>query len=128
MVLVPVVGVAASGPDDRAWGKVGPELRALYAESQAARESGRPLRPSDPGIRLVEDRVIVDAVASVSVNELRRDLVALGMREAATAGRIVSGQLPVAALPAVAALPSLRFVRAAMTAPHGARGRGVNVR
>jgi hypothetical protein len=128
MVLVPVVGVGASGPDDQAWAKVGAELRALYAASQAARESGRSLRPSDPGIRLVEDRVIVDAVASASIDELRRDLVALGMRETATAGRIVSGQLPIAALPAVAALPSLRFVRAAVTAPHGAAGRGVDVR
>lgn len=72
--------------------------------------------------------MIVDAVAAGDVVDLRRALVALGMRQTATAGRIVSGQLPIAAIPAMAALPSLRFARAAVTAPRGAAERGAEQR
>jgi hypothetical protein len=117
-----VVGAGAATGDERAWAKVSPELRALYTASVEAREGGRSTATPDLGLTIVEDRVIVDAVAAADVEDLRRSLVALGMREAATAGRIVSGQLPIAAIPAAAALPSLRFVRAAVTAPRGAGG------
>jgi hypothetical protein len=96
--------------------KLAPELQALYEAYRVARESGRPVVSPDPAIPIVEDRVIVDAVASGDVGALRRKLVDIGMREAATAGRIVSGQLPIAAIPAMAALPELRFARAAMSA------------
>lgn len=93
--------------------KLSPELWALYEAYRIARESGGPVVSPDPAIAIVEDRVLVDAVASRDVGELRRDLVALGMREAVTAGRIVSGQLPIAAIPAMASLVELRFARAA---------------
>jgi hypothetical protein len=43
-------------------------------------------------IRIVEDRVVVDAVASGETSVLRADLEALGMQKAASFGRIVSGQ------------------------------------
>jgi hypothetical protein len=66
-------------------------------------------------IRVVEDRVIVDAVASGGIDDLRDRLVALGMVGATTAGRIVSGQLPIAQIAAMAALPELRYARAAMS-------------
>lgn len=80
----------------------------------------------DRAIRVVEGRVLIDAVASDDADDLKVHLVALGMRNAATAGRIVSGQLPIAAIPAMAALPSLTFARAAITAPHGGAGDGVH--
>lgn len=76
----------------------------------------------NPRMRVVEDRVLIDAVAANDVNDLKAHLVALGMRNAEVAGRIVSGQLPIAAIPAMAALSSLTFARAAMTAPHGGAG------
>jgi len=40
------------------------------------------------------------------------------MREAVSAGRIVSGQLPITAIAALASLQSLRFVRAAASGTH----------
>ena len=80
-----------------------------------AQEQGRPLHVTDPTIQVVEDRVVVDAVASGDVGALRDRLLALGMRSAATAGRIVSGQLPIGQIAAMAALPELRFARAAMS-------------
>jgi hypothetical protein len=106
-----VVGAVSS---DSAFAKVGPELRALYEAYMGARERGSPFLLPGPPLQIVEDRVVVDAVASDGVEALRGKLVALGMRGAVSAGRIVSGQLPIAQIAAMAALPELRFARAAM--------------
>jgi hypothetical protein len=112
----------ASSTDGGAFAKVGPELHALYQAYRAAHEQGRPLVLPDPAILMVEDRVIVDAVAAADVEALKSRLVALGMRGAVTTGRIVSGQLPISQIPAMAALPELRFARAAMPTTHGPKG------
>jgi hypothetical protein len=73
----------------------------------------------------VGDRVVVDAVAADGVDHLKASLVALGMEQAVTAGRIVSGQLPIAKIPEMAALPELRFARAAMSTTQRGSGREV---
>jgi hypothetical protein len=101
--------------DDEALAKVGPELQALYEAYRTAREQGRPSVASNPLLQIVDDRVIVDAVASGDVSDLKEKLVALGMRSATTAGRIVSGELPIRQIAAMVALPELRFARAAMS-------------
>jgi len=115
-------GVAAA--DAGPLSKIGPELRALYGAYRMAEEQGRPLQVTDPTIQVVEDRVVVDAVASGDVGALRDRLLAIGMRSAATAGRIVSGQLPISQIAAMAALPELRFARAAMSTNRGGRTKG----
>lgn len=116
------------GPD-RATGspltKVGPELQALYEAYRAAQTTGAPFVPTDPLVPVVGDRVIIDAVASGDVADLEKDLTALGLQQAAVAGRIVSGLLPISAIAAMAALPSLRFARAAMSMRQGGGGQGV---
>ena len=113
---------ATAAASREALAKVGPELRVLYESYLAARTSGRPLVVTDPTLQIVEDRVVVDAVASDSVSDLRASLVALGMRETATAGRIVSGQIPIAQIPTMAALPSLNFASAARATTQGGTG------
>ena len=90
LTLVASAGTAPA--DETALAKIGPELRALYGTYRMAQELGRPLQLTDPSIQVVEDRVVVDAVASGDVGALRDRLMALGMKSAATAGRIVSGQ------------------------------------
>jgi hypothetical protein len=70
-------------------------------------------------VRVIDDRVLVDAVASDDVNALKADLVSLGMQQAVAFGRIVSGQLPISAIPAMAALPSLNFARASAAMQRG---------
>jgi hypothetical protein len=105
----------AAPAGDGALAKIGQELQALYQAYRMAQERGQPLILADPTIHLVEDRVIVDAVASDGVEALKVRLVALGMQGAVTAGRIVSGQLPIAQIAAMAELPELRFARAAMS-------------
>jgi len=126
MHLTMLLGIRTASGSDDALRKIGPELQALYQAYLASEQSGRPLVLPNPRMRVVENRVIVDAVASDDGGDLKGDLVALGMRNAESAGRIVSGQLPIAAIPAMAALPSLRFARAAITAPHVGAGEGVH--
>jgi len=116
LTFVPPSSAAPSTNDTLA--KVGPELQALYEAFRTARAQGRPLSLPDPSLRVVGDRVIVDAVASGDVEELKSKLIALGMRGAVSAGRIVSGQLPIGQIAAMAALPELRFARAAMATTH----------
>ncbi len=93
--------------------KVSPDLVALFDAYTSASRSGTMVIPQNPLLQIVDDRVVVDAVASGSTSVLQADLEALGMREAVAAGRIVSGQLPIAAIAATAALMSLQFIRPA---------------
>jgi hypothetical protein len=95
--------------------KVAPELAALYNEysSYLASHKAGVFRSNDPLVRVIDDRVVVDAVASGDVNALKSDLMSLGMQQAVAFGRIVSGEIPISAIPAMAALPSLNFARAA---------------
>ena len=95
--------------------KVGPELIALYDEYSSYIASGKRgvFKPTSPLVQLVDDRVIVDAVASGDANVLKSDLEALGMQQAVAFGRVVSGQLPIPAIPSMAELSRLNSVRAA---------------
>lgn len=101
-------------------GKVSPELAALYKQYSRYLQSHtiENFQPADPSVRVVQDRVIIDAVAAQDVNVLRADLVSLGMKDAVAFGRIVSGQLPISAIPAMGKLSSLQFARPA-SAVHG---------
>jgi len=101
--------------------KVAAELAALYDEysSYLASHKAGVFRSADPLVRVIDDRVVVDAVASGDVNVLKADLMSLGMQQAVAFGRIVSGQLPISAILAMAALPSLNFARAASALPQG---------
>jgi hypothetical protein len=95
--------------------KVAPELAALYDEysSHLASHKATRFRASDPLVQVIDDRVVVDAVASGDASVLKSDLEALGMQQAVAFGRIVSGQLPILAIPSMATLPSLNSARAA---------------
>ena len=95
--------------------KVAQELISLYDEysSYLASHSAEPFQPANPLVRVIDSRVVVDAVASGEVNVLKADLVSLGMQRAVAFGRIVSGELPISAIPAMSALPTLNFARAA---------------
>ncbi|HEV8341178.1 MAG TPA: DUF4214 domain-containing protein, partial [Candidatus Binatia bacterium] len=90
-------------------------LIALHDQYNAhlAQRSVLPFSSDEPLVRIVEDRVVIDAVASGDVEILKADLLFLGMQEAVAFGRIVSGELPISIIPAVAALPSLRFAQSA---------------
>lgn len=129
MVAVLIVGFFAmlstacadSSPAAKPSSKVSPDLVALHESYLEARRSGAGFRPDNPLLRVVEDRVVIDATAAADARALETDLVALGLRHAAAFGRIVSGELPIPAIPTLDTLESLRFVRpaAAMTRSPG---------
>jgi hypothetical protein len=64
-------------------------------------------------VRLVGDRVAIDATAADDVDDLTVELIGLGMVDAVAFGRIVSGHLPISSISKLATLKSLRFARPA---------------
>src|SRR5688500_2488279 len=103
-----VVSVSESSP------RISPELIALYYEysSQPAAARKEPFRTGNVLVRIIDDRVLVDAVASGDVKALKADLVALGLRDGVSFGRVVSGQRPISAILSLSDVASLRYARA----------------
>jgi Subtilase family len=125
-VLVIGLCILASG---RAWAatdKAGPmakvsrDLAVVYGEleSYLAQGSGAAFTSSNPLLRVSAGRVGIDAVASGDVHVLQVELEALGMQGAVAFGRIVSGEMPIDAIDAMAALASLQFARPAYATTH----------
>jgi subtilase family protein len=112
IVMILSAGVAAAGPDG---GKVNPALTALHDEHAAHAAGAKSLasfRSRDRHARVVAgDRVVVDATADGNARALEAALVGLGMQNSAVFGRVVSGELPIAAIPALASVKELRFAR-----------------
>src|SRR5262249_3698929 len=108
---------AQPGKDGR-MAKMTHSLAALHEQyialAQMAQGSAVSFRSNDPLVRVVNDRVVVDAIASGNVATLKSDLMFLGMGDAVAFGRIVSGHLPIWAIPAAAALASLQFAHPAV--------------
>jgi len=102
-------------------GKISADLLALYAAYQDAKQHGVDFRPGNPTVRIVDDRVLIDAAASRDAQQLQTDLAALGLQHGAAFGRMVSGQLPIAVIPELAKLESLAFARSTspVTRPAG---------
>ena len=93
--------------------KVGHALSDLYEDyvRHVALDDGADFESGDPLIRVVEGRVVIDAIASGDAGALRADLEALGMLKVASFRRVVSGQLPIGAIADANALDSLQFAR-----------------
>ena len=113
------------GPDgqgkDGPLAKAGLDLLMLYHEHQAfQQEDGDTFSPSVLGARVRDGHVTVDAVAQDEAKQLRADLQALGVKDAAVAGRIVSGRLPIDRIPEMARLESLRGVALSQMETQGA--------
>src|SRR5262249_23170723 len=117
LAVVAAVLISGGSPASAQTGKDGPmakvthSLAALHEQymAQMAQRSAVSFRSNDPLVRVVNDRVVVDAIASGNVDTLKSDLMFLGMDNAIAFGRIVSGHLPIWAIPSAAALASLQF-------------------
>ena len=101
--------IAKNGP----MAKLAHSLANLHEQytTYLTQRSAVPFSSRDRLVILVENRVVIDAVASGDANVLKADLESLGMQHAEVFGRIVSGQLPVSAISVAARLASLRFAR-----------------
>ncbi len=111
---------AFHGPDrtgkDGPLAKVGMDLALLYYEYRAHRdEGGTPsaFRPQSVRVPVDSGFVTIDATAADTAATLRAELERLGLVRAAAAGRVVSGRLPIEAIPDMAALEALRSARPA---------------
>jgi len=121
-LLLTAVFVLVTGSANAQTGKAGPmaklahSLVTLYAEHTAhlAQRAAAPFGSSDPLVRLVDDRVVIDAIASGDVDTLKADLEFLGMQDAVAFGRIVSGQLPISSIAAAGTLVTLQFAQPAL--------------
>lgn len=93
--------------------KAGLDLLLLYHAYRTQKQDGgdRPLESIDPGFKIQNGHVTIDAIAAENPATLQADLKALGMRKAASAGQMVSGLFPIAKIPEMATLPSLRGVQ-----------------
>ena len=116
VLLLALTADSAKSQSDKSAAKFPQSLLTLYDQysRHLAQSSALSFNSDDPLVRQVDDRVVVDAVASGDVEILKADLVSLGMQRAVTFGRIVSGELPILAIPAAAALASFRFAQSAV--------------
>ncbi len=102
------------GPDgsgkDGALAKAGRDLLLLYHEYRAFQEqdADSTFSPRLVDVPVRDGRVAVEAVATDTAAKLHTDLKALGLTDTATAGRLVSGWLPIDRIPDMARLESLR--------------------
>jgi hypothetical protein len=107
----PLLGCTGNVSAGKPVTKVSGNLLSLHESYEEARRRGVDFRSDSPTLRVVDDRVAIDATATGDVGVLEADLVRLGLRGAASFGRVVSGELPIAAIPALEMLPSLAFAR-----------------
>ena len=112
------------GPDrtgkDGPLAKAGLDLLLLYHQYRSGSDRVSSLRPDDEstgarrgGLQIQDGRLTIDAVAVGDVAALAADLDSLGMTDGATAGGLVSGRFPIAKIPALARLETLRGVQPA---------------
>ena len=96
--------------------KMTDDLAALHEQHLAASAARVPLDMTDSILPVDGDFVTVDATAAGDPNVLAADLHALGALDIAVSGWRVSARLPIAALPSLETLPSLRFLWPAYSA------------
>ena len=111
------IGASTKG---RAASKAGSGLYALHGEYQTYLETSDEHAPGPSGFtsrnpvaRIAEGYVVVDTAAEGDPKALASDLEALGLEDPAVFGHMVSGRLPIPAIPALENLASLRFARLA---------------
>jgi len=102
------------------------DLAALFKEYDTFLQKGSVgvFKPSNPHLRVMDGRVVIDAVASGEAKDLLADLEALGLQNGAAFGRVVSGLLPIEAIDDLAGLDSLKFARPAYSITHGKSPKG----
>lgn len=100
--------------------KINPALEKLSEDykSYVGRNSGidQGFQSSDPFMPVANGWVTIDAVAAGDTNTLRADLERAGLRNGASFGRMVSGQLPIGAIEGLQNTASLNSVRPAYMA------------
>ena len=120
ILAVALSACAAENPGENevpATGKVPGVAGALLALHEEYREhirvagNDKQFESIQPNLRVIENRVLIDATAVDDAEQLKKDLEELGCIGAVAASRIVSCQLPIAAIPQLSSIESLAFAR-----------------
>jgi subtilisin family serine protease len=102
--------------------KLGLELTELHDEYLSYLENvekpERGFSSRNKQLRVTDDTVVIDAVASGDVDILKSELEGLGMQNIGVFGRVVSGQLPIIAIGDMAELDDLKFARPSLFTTH----------
>jgi len=113
-------GVLGIGSGEKARSKAGNDLLALHREYQAYLQQADAQAREPSGFRsrnflapTAAGYVSIDTAAAGDPEVLAADLEALGLEGAAVFGRMVSGHLPIPAIPGLEALDSLSFAHPA---------------
>lgn len=103
--------------------KISQDLMNIYKSYQARKREGWKDLGGEgdlgqPRIPISDGFVTIDAIASNNAATLKKDMETLGLKNSAMFGRVVSGLFPIAEIPKLSALKSLKFVRASSVATH----------
>lgn len=101
-------------------GKISHNLLRIFQQHRTEAGSGAQIAPSAgelpvrmrPLVLIRDGGVVIDVTAEDDPVRLRDALIPLGLKDAAVAGRVVSGVLPLSAIPALNTVPGLRFAEA----------------
>jgi len=96
---------------------VGSHLALMYRafERHQRTKAGQPFRPQRFARSVTPGGLVaIDAIATRRLAALRADLERIGLQRAATAGRVVSGYLPIESIPEAARLTTLRSAQVAV--------------
>jgi len=118
LLLVSGAGLAVAG-DLKPATRMSRDLADLPGQrAAAAAPAGAPGTLSELPLPVTGDWVTIDAVAAADPSVLEAELIALGARDTAVAGRLVSARLPIAAIPSLEGVVSLQFARPAHRTTH----------
>jgi hypothetical protein len=112
LLLVGGAGVAVA-QDLKPATKISQDLAELAVPSSAAATFVVPGSFTRAPMIVSGDWVTINAVAAGDPAALEADLIALGATDTAIAGRMVSGRIPIVAIPLLEGVTSLQFARAA---------------
>jgi hypothetical protein len=117
-----------NGPKrDSSTDRISQDLMNMYRVYQArqrgeAGELEKEETQSPHPLQISDGFVAIDVIASKNAEILKADLEALGLKKSALFGRVVSGLLPIAEIPKLSSLESLRFARPSFAQTHNIPG------
>ncbi|HEY4209369.1 MAG TPA: S8 family serine peptidase [Puia sp.] len=100
--------------------RLSPELKALSnnfgPNAKIAQSNQKPTVPTDAlnsFLQIKGDKIVVDVTASGDLQTTRAELIKMGFQVKASFGRIISGLIPLSALPQLESAASIRWVKPA---------------
>ena len=87
------------------------EVYAEYQTHQASNIRGQTFHSTQTTLRILDEHIVIDAVAVKDPRLLEHELKELGAKSIAVAGLYVSCELPIVAIGRLAGLSSLKFAR-----------------